>query len=402
MSSEVRFFHNQITTLPPLDCRSELLRSLERINTYNPPVHTCSTGWSFNGFYCGPTSVALLFYKLSLIYPDFEFKEQSLLDWANDYLKLSQYSCHKPPDPNHCGIANETLAYHALTSVVNNDPSLAIQICVFEKYINTSIGSNEWLYGRAGYLYILRLCRTHFEKQTGMQKAVTLLDNTIQRTVEYILSIPRPWMWHGKEYLGAVHGYIGIVAQIILSLPRDRITQAKHTIEDILNHLLDTQLDSGNFASSAEKLGSGKDDRLVQFCHGSPGFLQSFRSVSHCFSSELQTKIEKSAQRARDDVWERGLLTKVPCLCHGIAGNALTFADAKDTRFEVFLAHMTSDQLERHNSTGTSFGSGKDWLHDAGRTDDFAGLFTGEAGRAWLWAIADQKLPRTCLGYNDV
>jgi hypothetical protein len=48
-----------------IDYHQELLASLSRINLYNPPVQTCSTGWSFSGFYSGPTSIAYLFYRLS-------------------------------------------------------------------------------------------------------------------------------------------------------------------------------------------------------------------------------------------------------------------------------------------------------------------------------------------------
>ena len=73
---------------PPIpDPHEELLLSLSRINTFNTPVQTCSTGWTFHGFYAGPTSITLLFYRLSQLYPDLEFKSQSLLDWAQAYLR---------------------------------------------------------------------------------------------------------------------------------------------------------------------------------------------------------------------------------------------------------------------------------------------------------------------------
>jgi hypothetical protein len=36
------------------------------------------------------------------------------------------------------------------------------------------------------------------------------------------------------------------------------------------------------------------------------------------------------------------------------------------------------------------------------RSDDRASLWTGEAGRAWAWAIADKGLEKRLLGYNDV
>jgi hypothetical protein len=35
-------------------------------------------------------------------------------------------------------------------------------------------------------------------------------------------------------------------------------------------------------------------------------------------------------------------------------------------------------------------------------SDDPASLWTGAAGRAWAWAVADKGLDNTLLGYNDV
>lgn len=36
------------------------------------------------------------------------------------------------------------------------------------------------------------------------------------------------------------------------------------------------------------------------------------------------------------------------------------------------------------------------------KSDDPASLWTGEAGRAWAWAVADRGLEKRLLGYNDV
>ena len=377
----------------------ELLESLSRINTYNPPVHTCSTGWSFAGFYSGPTSIAYLFYRLSLIYPDTEFKQQSFRDWAVDYLKLGARAPAKKPDPSHCGIANELLSSLALRSVMSDDPNLAEQICAFERMINgNDEGSNEWLYGRAGYLYLLRLCRSHFQKQTGSQPIVLLLTQTIERTVQRVLDEPLPWTWHGKEYVGAAHGYIGTITQIVLS----RTHSHSLGLGDIVEKLLALQFPSGNFPSSVKARYTEHDDRLVQFCHGGPGFAMSFNSIAAHFSVELQTRLQAAIEKARSDTWNRGLLTKPPCLCHGIAGNALAFTQEEDRRFEQMLAYSSTQSMEQNAKLDPSRGIEKGWLQDAGRDDAFAGLFTGEAGRAWVWAVADAKLPRTCLGYNDV
>ncbi|EXJ73748.1 uncharacterized protein A1O5_03510 [Cladophialophora psammophila CBS 110553] len=377
MSSSSRHFHNDKAPSRRADAHEELLASLTRINTYNPPVQTCSTGWTFHGLYYGPTSVAYLFFRLSQLYPDLTFKGQSLLDWAQAYLDLGQSGRREDVDSRHCGIGNEVLAQLAIRAAMEQDPSLVQRLCSYEGVINDTGGSDEWLYGRSGYLYFLRLARCGFEEGS---KASEMIDATIRKTVQRILASKQPWTWHGKAYLGAAHGSFGILCQLVLSSPR-----CAQTLEHLLSSLLDTQFSSGNFPSS---LPPGSD-KLVQFCHGGPGAVLALRSLRPHFPS-LQSKIDSAINAAQEDTWARGLLTKQPCLCHGIAGNALALDD--DARFHHFLACMSTEGLE---SVG--------WLKEAGRDDQFVALYTGEAGRAWAWAIADKGLDeKTCIGFNDL
>ena len=103
----------------------------------------------------------------------------------------------------------------------------------------------------------------------------------------------------------------------------------------------------------------------------------------------LHTKIDVAIAAAQRDIWKRGVLTKDPCLCHGVAGNALALDN--DAEFQHFLASMSSQMLE-----------GRGWLDEAGHSDEFVGLYTGEAGRAWAFAIGDLGLERTCIGFTDI
>lgn len=366
------------------EAHAELLASLTRINAYNPPVQTCSTGWGFSGFYQGPTSVAYLFYRLGQIYgPDFQFKGQSLLDWAQAYLDLGIYGKQHAVDANHCGIAAEVLAQLALRAVIEEDPSLVQKLCSYESIVNDvhadsegEQGSNEWLYGRAGYLYLLRLARSGFENDP---KTLRMIEKTIEATVQRILASKQPWTWHGKQYLGAVHGTFGIICQVVLSSP-----VSSTFLEPLLQQVLETQFPSGNYPSSIP-VGS---DKLVQFCHGGPGAVVALRSIRRHFPS-LHDRIDAVVSAVQNEVWRRGVLTKEPCLCHGTPGNALALDD--DAQFQHFVALFTSEMLESQG-----------WLEAAGQSDEFVGLFTGEAGRAWAWAMADRKLEKTCIGFNDI
>lgn len=378
-----RYFPNDEQPLKQVDAYSELLRSLERINLYNPPVQTCSTGWTFHGFYAGPTSVAYLFYRLSLLYPDLMFKSQSLLDWSRAYLDVGAFTTMPPVDSSHCGIANETLAHLALSAIIEEDSSLVEQLCAYSKAINSKVeaGSDEWLYGRAGFLYFLRLVRVTFLRLHG-KDVDQLVASTANVTVSRILESPQPWEWHGRAYLGAAHGAAGIVAQIVLNSP-SRASE----VQDRVSWILDQQSSMGGFPSS-DLVGH---DELVQFCHGATGIILSLHSIHPSFrtSPALQSRIGSAISSAQRAVWDRGLLKKTPGLCHGIAGNALVL-ETQD-KVGYFMAHMTEEMLEERR-----------WMKDAGRSDKFAGLFEGEAGRAWAWAALNKGLKKTCIAFNDI
>ncbi|KAI1110841.1 hypothetical protein F5Y14DRAFT_465212 [Nemania sp. NC0429] len=380
MAALNRCFENPTTSLRRVNAHKELLASLERITKLYPPVHTCSTGWVFSGLYSGPTSIAFLFYRLSQFYSDLEFGHQSLHQWAQAYLQLGAQGRGRGrvPTPSHCGIGDEIVAHLALDAVVSEDPNLAEKLCSYAKTINsqTDDGSNEWLYGRSGYLYLLRLCREGFPKE-GHPGTAARLERTIKSTIDRILAVPQPWVWHGKQYLGAAHGTISIITQIVLSMP-----SIAPRLQTLVRELLGRQFPSGNFPPSL----SAGSDRLVQFCHGGPGFVISLRTLLPHFV-EMSDIMKRAIREAQDDVWSRGLLTKEPCLCHGIAGNALAFDE--DDRFVHFLSFMTGDKIEG-------------LMREESRDNDKAGLYTGEAGRAWCWAVADRGLPRTCIGYNDI
>src|SRR5205085_7608351 len=79
--------------------------------------------------------------------------------------------------------------------------------------------SNELLYGRAGYIYALKFIQNYCSDNTEIMQRLT--DEKVKEIYELIIvegrkggelnsdSVEKPplmWRWHGKEYLGAVHG----------------------------------------------------------------------------------------------------------------------------------------------------------------------------------------------------
>ena len=398
----------------------------------------------------------------------------------------------------------------AVGAVTGRDKDLAREVCAFadkrQSVVLSEDAGDEWLYGRAGYLWVLRFVRGAFahsamkleeeearrddddddagvdeerEKEKKEHAAICrLIDDTADRVVDAIMSSPRPWKWHGKAYLGAVHGMTGILTQVLLTRP-DLAPMLEADLGALLSYQYDGDdkerrrangsdptsdtRDKGRAADRGSGEGStggnwpssippGKD-RLVQFCHGAPGIVASLVTLRKIYASvgmhshrstngsngsssnhsnkALIKRIDRAIARGRRCIVSRGLLTKEPCLCHGITGNGLALAfmiddeqhnlhqqeqrrheqsdesghapssapsthnDDEDTwsyaQFEHFLTYTTSHEMRDMK---------RDGMMDP--SDEPAGLYTGEAGRAWAWAVADGAFLGSFPAYNDL
>ncbi|PSK60524.1 hypothetical protein B9Z65_674 [Elsinoe australis] len=368
-----RYFKND-APVASRDPNKQLVASLTRIVTQHPPAEVRAGG----GLYNGPISIAYLFLVLQQLYSDLVIEDILLGTWSAAYLKQAQdhIKSFPGPRPGKCGISEDILALLAIGAASSKDKDMAAELCDYVDEVLDAETENEWLYGRAGYLYFLRLVRASFLDD---ERTTKLLNDTAADVIEEILETPRPWKWHGKAYVGAVHGAIGIITQVVLTDPHKYAPK----VEAELAVLLSYQFDSGNWPGS---LPPGRD-RSVQVCHGAPGVVNSLMSIKHHFPN-LRDKIDVAIQRGRDCIWERGLLTKEPCLCHGITGNALALDDKS---CEHFLTYTTGNEMKSME---------KDGMLD--KSDDPEGLWGGEAGRAWAWAVVDKGLPKRLLGFNDI
>lgn len=367
-----RYFKND-SELSKRDPHKQLLASLNRLVQDHPP-HRIPPG---GGLYYGPISVAFLFFALHKIYPDLLLDDFPLNTWSAAYIEQAQTNIkeYSGPSPSKCGISDDIMALLALYAATAKDSETVKELCNFAAVATEEDASNEWLHGRAGFLYLLRLVRESFKDD---KETLDQIDDTTDEVIETIMESPRPWKWHGKAYLGAAHGAIGIITQIVLTDP-----SWAPKLEAELGALLSYQYESGNFPSS---IPPGRD-RLVQFCHGAPGVVASLVSIKRYFPN-LADRFDKAIARGRECIWERGLLTKEPCLCHGITGNALAL---EGKEFEHFLTYTTGHEIKS---------MGKDGMLQ--KSDDPSSLWCGEAGRAWAWAVADKGLEKRYLGYNDV
>lgn len=270
-------------------------------------------------------SVGYLFFALRPLYEDLEISGSSLDTWAAHYLgyAVDCMQTYRRPDIKHCGISDDVMAITALQAALTQENKFVGRFCSYVEIIADPTAGSEWLYGSAGYLYLLRLVKAHFQTDA---EASALLNDTAEKVIISIMQRPRPWKWHGQAYIGAVHGAIGIITQIVLT---DSTWAPELAAE--LEGLLACQYESGNWPSS---LPPGQD-RLVQVCHGAPGVIISLLSIKQHFP-HLRNVIERAIERGRVDIKERGLLTKEPSLCHGVSGNALSLDDDDCKHFLTF------------------------------------------------------------------
>ncbi|KAK9502103.1 hypothetical protein O3M35_012697 [Rhynocoris fuscipes] len=182
---------------------------------------------------------------------------------------------------------------------------------------------DEILYGRAGYIYALLFVINHIGRvfpvdfvRTQLQK---LIKSGYKRAKKENFICPLKYEWHEKNYLGAAHGVAGIL--YVLLVNKDLLTEYEINglIKPTLDWLVSLRFRTGNFPSSERN----DRDKLVQWCHGAPGFVHLFVVASEVYKSEEYMNI---ALQCGDVVWNRGLLVKGYSICHGVSGNAYTFA----------------------------------------------------------------------------
>ncbi|KAK1777560.1 hypothetical protein QBC45DRAFT_186116 [Copromyces sp. CBS 386.78] len=370
--------------ISPEQTSQYLSSALEDIVANYPPRSRYSHE-HLQGLWSGPTGIALLMLQISARQPHLLVSGQTAHHWAKAYISGSR-GHNLRLGSRGCGIHDEKLAFEAVRAAVffNEDTSLShvrtfvgcvSQILEVEEY------PDEILYGRAGTLYLLRLVR-HWVPESNK-----LVDPAIAELTNTILNRGPNWTWHDKRYFGAVHGDIGILAQVVLTSP-----ETAPRLEPVLDGLLRLQHPAGNWPSSEHDAHTGKG--LVQFCHGAPGFVVSLLSLREHFPA-LREKIDAAIHLGRQCIWMEGLLKKEPNLCHGIFGNALALP--KGPQREHFLAVATPENvanMKMSDNTGTIFERA-----DYGRAYSTTTSYTPSA--AWAWLVCDDEYPKM-LAYNDV
>ncbi|TPX14452.1 uncharacterized protein E0L32_005416 [Thyridium curvatum] len=376
LAMESRCIANDFPTpLSLADTEPYLQRALEDIVTIYGPRESYGPD-ELQGLLSGPTGLAYLFLHVSASQPKRQIAGQPAIRWARQYLRGSRGTTVLRP--GCCGVASEKLAYLAVCAAVTKELPYVQEFLNAVNPIFTGNFPDEHLYGRAGTLYLLRLIR-HWVPNSS-----PLVERYIVLVSDLLIKNGPDWRWHGARYLGAVHGDVGIITQLVLTSP-----PLSSQLEDHLSSLLSMQDADGNWPTKAEKESSS---RLVQFCHGAPGILHCLLSIYPYFPKQ-EDALDAAIEKARDCVWKFGLLRKEPSLCHGLFGNALSLPLGK--RRDHFLAFAVPEKVRELKESDPEI------FQPADYGNEWSPLMNYLPSAAWTWLVCTRKTPKV-FAFNDI
>lgn len=276
-----------------------------------------------------------------------------------------------------CGYAG-WLCVDALRSHTEGDYAAALRAAhAFGSLAATAespaMGDNdEWLYGRAGFLHGCLLLRHVCGPGSVSSAAVDavsdrLLAVGVENARRDPCGPPLVWRWQGKQYLGAAHGYMGIVFMLLHVESVMQDPQKSQLLLATMDWLLSQRVSNGNWPA----VRGGAGDFLVHFCHGAPGMVHLL-----CKAYEVlgESWYLQEAESAGDLVWRHGMLKKGPSLCHGFAGNGYVF-------LALFRASRDPLWLSRAYCYATTM-LRPDVMAQCRTPDNPMSLFEGAAGAA--------------------
>lgn len=254
--------------------------------------------------------------------------------------------------------------------------NFASGITICKKIDFNKNGSDELLFGRAGYLSgIYWLHQTIDKKLFAHDTLNTICGVVIESGKRYSAAhrSPIPLMYHcwGDEYLGAAHG-VSSILHMLLESPfqgNPNCTEMA-AVRATINSLLSLQDAEGNFPVTLQDyLQRTRDETLVHWCHGAPGIVYLMAKAYIVFKDQ---KYLQSCVRCADLVWRKGLLRKGPGICHGVAGSGYVF---------LLLYRLTADPKYLHRAIKfMEFLTHEEFIRYARNPDRPFSLYEGYAG----------------------
>ncbi|CAD6567740.1 MAG: hypothetical protein TREMPRED_003966 [Tremellales sp. Tagirdzhanova-0007] len=405
MQTGPRYYPNDGTLLS-FDPDLEIPSHLSLLVTKYPPETTTFTSENgvavtkdFYGLVSGPISIAYGLFILSISespHAKIAIQGKAPLAWAKLYLavaeEIASSSPQAPVSSVQCGIISHQVCLSAVSAIITQH---AKHVHDLISYIPTVLTDpmdkqpeDEWVVGRAGFLYLLRLVTLHCPFAAQLIPPSTMTD-IITAMLKRSPGTDQPWRFVGRMYLSMTHGWTGHITQILLSDP-----SYAQQVRPWIARIIANQLPNGNwnvFMDEPECEAYQKSDS-VQITHGSPGIVVALFAIrpiyQHAGDDEMCERIDAAIAKAQDIIWEQGLLTKESCLLHGAAGNSLALLDLK--RKATFLAKSTSDATKAGLADGTLEASSSP-----------SGLFRGLMGT--IWAMCEYQKGRSGVmpTFND-
>lgn len=232
-----------------------------------------------------------------------------------------------------------------------------------------------WL---AGYLYLLRVLDCAFPNG---KSTTTTIREIIDQVVNTILTCKE--IRNAEVTAENLDLLMGVATQVVLSKEQN-YTEGLRTLIFRIVGLQDQEM--GSWGPSTAFI------------------INSLQVIKPYLPADMPHWMMFDDERARYFLLEHDIRELPPTMeNHGLVMKALAFTDPDDIRFYDILREVTNESLDETRPG---------WKKDAGIKDEWVGLRTGEAGRAWLWAVAELSLKkdevgngmleRCILGYNDV
>lgn len=189
---------------------------------------------------------------------------------------------------------------------------------------NVDHPARELMWGSPGTL----LAALFLHERTGKERWSALFRLTAARLWTQLEWSPQHRCSHWAQdlygrrstYLGAVHGFVATALPLIRGrhlLSAEEWNAWEGCIVTTVQRTADRDRAHANWrpeldgASEAQK-------KLLQFCHGAPGFVI-------CLAGLPGTALDDLLLAAGETIWSAGPLTKGANLCHGTAGNGYAF-----------------------------------------------------------------------------
>jgi hypothetical protein len=124
-----------------------------------------------------------------------------------------------------------------------------------------------------------------------------------------------------STYLDGVHGFVATASPLIqgrLLLDAAAWSAWQDCIANTVERTATWEGDRANWRDLLDMPAGYAWKRLMQFCHGAPGFVV-------CLGGFPGTRLDPLLRAAGEAVWAAGPLTKGSSLCHGTGGNGYAF-----------------------------------------------------------------------------